>query len=147
MERLLYLLVSIINLAMNSGYPANSVASKYAIRRPDMCRFLLQNGADAERFAPLPGDLDSRAGTPLAIIHFGGSSSEHRQDMETCVRLMVNAGCDPEVSAALIGHPGRRTASPVEYVCLAAAEVRAPQTCDEYEENSMRRQLITTLTQ
>ncbi|KAK0753239.1 ankyrin repeat-containing domain protein [Schizothecium vesticola] len=93
----------------------------YASKRPDMCRFLLQNGADVERFAPLPGDVKSQAGTPLAMIPYW--EGEHRQDKETCVRLMVNAGCDPDISTApLIGDPRWHNVSPVEDVCRYATE-------------------------
>jgi hypothetical protein len=55
------------------------------------------------------------------MIHYWESSGELRQDMDTCVRLMVNAGCDPD-TAPLLG--GRHFVSPVEYVCVEAEEVR-----------------------
>ncbi|KAF7503129.1 hypothetical protein GJ744_004271 [Endocarpon pusillum] len=79
----------------------------YATRQPEMCKFLIENGADVDEYAPFPsqytpflshedGVLELVSGPPLAFQWWryaeGGSKSYE------CQRLLLNAGADPEAN-------------------------------------------------
>lgn len=78
--------------------------AKYATKQPDMCRFLLEHGADVDHFAPVSefGTNSGPLGNALAkyrdAIIFGNEVPESRgqqQRERICQRLLINAGCDP----------------------------------------------------
>ena len=62
-----------------------------------MCRFLLQNGADVNHFAPFPGT--SYCGNVFTFV-FATNFSEDKQARNRfpeCQALLLDAGCDPTV--------------------------------------------------
>ncbi|KAK1751467.1 hypothetical protein QBC47DRAFT_391875 [Echria macrotheca] len=69
----------------------------YSNGQPDMCRFLLENGADVDHVAP-PRDCPRPLYLATALNHvvydFNCSPRELRR-MNDCRKLLLQAGCDP----------------------------------------------------
>ncbi|KAK1830459.1 hypothetical protein QBC39DRAFT_354030 [Podospora conica] len=75
----------------------------YACRQPDMCRFLLEHGADVGCVARVPG-RERDTGNALSVYEdvdqWGGGDSSARERFGACVELLLNAGCDPGVRSS-----------------------------------------------
>lgn len=78
--------------------------AKYATKQPDMCRFLLEHGADVDHFAPFSefGTNSGKLGNALATYwdailsgNIVPESPGQQQRERICQRLLINAGCDP----------------------------------------------------
>lgn len=63
-----------------------------------MCRFLLQNGADVDHFAPYP-EIPSLSGNAFRVVSMTGIENDRqvRNRFSECQALLLNAGCDPTV--------------------------------------------------
>ena len=63
-----------------------------------MCRFLLQNGADVDHFAPYPGS-PSLSGNAFRVVSMTsiGNDKQARNRFSECQALLLNAGCDSTV--------------------------------------------------
>lgn len=77
--------------------------AKYATKQPDMCRFLLEHGADVDHFAPIP-EYGLRSGNALSTYvdelpqkMILESPGQQQQCESICQRLLLNAGCDPNI--------------------------------------------------
>lgn len=78
--------------------------TKYATNQPDICRFLLEHGADVDHFAPIPG-FDMKSGNALSTTYADTllpertilESPGQRQRKRICQHLLINAGCDPSI--------------------------------------------------
>ncbi|KAK0750314.1 hypothetical protein B0T18DRAFT_124863 [Schizothecium vesticola] len=69
----------------------------YAHMQPDMCRFLLEHGADVDHFAPIPRDR-MLTGNALSTYDLPLLQTGHdRVPGIICSGLLLNAGCDPSI--------------------------------------------------
>lgn len=69
---------------------------QYANKSPEMCRFLLENGADADRVAPPVSCNHTRMTTPLeqSLNYFEAEAEELHRAVQ-CLELLLEAGSDP----------------------------------------------------
>jgi len=84
-----------------------------------MCRFLLQNGADVDHFAPFPRS-PFVSGNILTVLYCTSYSryKQARDWFSECQTLLLNAGCDPTVP--LVGQDGQFLEGLAAFILLAS---------------------------
>jgi len=121
----------ILDSALSRKSPTDS-HGQYAAMQPDMCRFLLEHGADVDHFAPIPS---SRTLTGNALLTCR-PTVYGRQDSRTiiCAGLLLNAGCDPSIRMMdTTFERNWKRWSYFEMVCQRGDEVRHPKLFDNPE--------------
>lgn len=106
-----------------------STPLEYAMAKPDMCHFLLQNGADVDHFAAHPGLPLGFSGIALDHFLIDTPYFGNADDTLACKRLLLQAGCDPTVHPVdPTGHPDRPSPSAVRQMVSVHVAASIPQS-------------------